>query len=183
MTEKIMTNTINQMLTFLNEKTIMESIFHPDFHNPFNPHIDYISQLNSKLKKCNPEVFVARQNFEEPNFLSNTEVSFEDIRVNLGISWGYGTYFDGESVELSDKEKQLLIDTQNTLSEFLNATVILQDTIDGDFEDTMMISVLISNIELEDLFKDEELIVEEAMMTYDEICNCSEDIYSCDCNQ
>jgi hypothetical protein len=182
MTEQNLTNSINQMISFLDNNSRMSDILYPDFSKPFNPQTNYIKQVSDYLSKYYPEA--STHFYVNPNFSNNENISFDDVSLNYGNSWGYGTYFDGESVELSVKERNFLTETQIIMSEFLNATVIIQDDCDVDFNDDLIFNIVISNIELENLFMDDEqkAIMAESAYIEENCYDCGEEIYSCVCS-
>jgi len=184
--EKII-DTINQMVIFLNNQGshMTYGSVSSDFQRKFNPEIDYRTQYAEWYKNTGfydadtePTLILDKTNDIQPNITSNTELSFQEIRLELETTWGYGKYFDGKSAELTSKSETLLKETQEIISTYLNANVILQDDVDVDREDVIFLNVLISDIELDiQLTREEEMI-----LCYEEYCECGEDIYSGNCN-
>jgi len=179
-------DTINQMVIFLNNQGshMTYGSVSSDFQHKFNPEIDYRTQYAEWYKntgfydaETEPALILSKTNDIQPEITSNTELSFQQIRLELDTTWGYGKYFDGESAELTSKSGNLLRETQQIISNYLNANVVLQDDVNVDQNDVILLNIFISDIELDiQLTRDEEM-----NLCYEEYCDCGEDIYSGKC--
>lgn len=167
MLNKKIVDTVNQMLVFLDNQNphFTYGIPSSDFEKDFNPEIDYKTQFANWYRKTEfynhntyPDKILSEYYPIEPIVTSNTEITFPDIILSLDTTWGYGKYFDGESVELTSKSEETLNNTVKIVNDYLGGKITINDRVSPDRDDTILIDIEISDIELEiQLTREEEM--------------------------
>ena len=141
---------INQSIIYLSNNTehIVYGWISNDFKKEFDPNIDYRSQYAEWYSttgfydsKTRPQRILDKDYDEKAEKTSTNYLTFFHTGISMETTWGYGKYFDGESVQLTEKSEKLLQDISKIISDFLDLEVKFTSDVDVDYNDDMMINV------------------------------------------
>jgi len=143
--------TINQAIIFIdNQKPhLIYGTVDSHFNNSFNINTDYKKLYASWFSKTSfhnastePAKILNGENDIQPSIEDN-KLIFKNITFDIDTTWGYGKYFDGESVELTSKSKEFIDTIALELSHILNCKVSIIDYVDCDYEADMNFKIIV----------------------------------------
>lgn len=153
MTTNEITEIINQFIFYFQNRDphIVYGIPSENFLKEFNVNIDYRKEFANWYGKTE---FYDKENAVEeilnkkrdylPKF-NNSKNSMEFFirNPNLQTTWGYGKYFDGESIEFTAESEKIILNFSNILSNVIGKEVLIKGDVDCDYEDDMNLIIVI----------------------------------------
>ena len=135
---------INQAIIYMtNYKVDSVHTYGFRFSDEFTLNKDYIKEYIEHVDTLNEYVFREEtvKSYHDGTFNTNptqsdeSSMRFDLHSFNIATTWGYGKFFDGESIELTEASEKLVLAVSVTLSKLLNCEVTINGDVDVDYPD------------------------------------------------
>jgi len=150
-TQKIITEKINQAILHLGNQQSHHSYGSPSSSfssSSFSMNHDYRTEYATWYKRTSfhdsasmPEKILNRTAYFEEPYVNKNILKFEFSHLGLDTTWGYGKYFDGESIEPTPETETKLSNLSELFSTHFNAEIVFSTDVDVDYEDDLNVVV------------------------------------------